>query len=213
MKIKQIAQIALVSVVPLAAATDASAATIIADTVIEFFDSGAGSFTGTRPYGGTFDGSIGTFPVEVPLSYATDGDITTFVSLPTGSFIILGFSTGFVFDGPGLDIFVAEVGGNDELADIFVSSDFGLTFTFLGQATTATVSGFDLADIGFTGQVNAIKIVGLDNFGGSPGFDLAFVQGLEGSVIITEPVPEPGTLTVLSLGLFGIAAMLRRRRA
>jgi hypothetical protein len=54
--------------------------------------------------------------------------------------LTLGFSGGFVFDGPGLDLFVSEVGANDELADVFISSDFGLTFTFLGQATTATVS-------------------------------------------------------------------------
>lgn len=184
------------------------AAVIFADTVIEFFDSGSGPLAG--PYGGTFPGA---FPVPVPLTHATDGDPSTFVSLPTGSFITLGFSSGFVFDGAGLDIFVSEVGGNDETASVFVSSDFGLTFELLGVATTATVSGFDLSSIGFADNVNAIKIEGLDNFGGSPGFDLAFAQGLEGSSVITSPIPEPGMIALLGAGLFGLARRQRKLRA
>lgn len=186
--------------------TQANAAIIVADTVIDFFNSGANPAFPTGSYGGTFPGS---FPVSVPLSHATDGDSTTFVSLPTGSYITVGFSGGFVFDGPGLDVFVSEVGGSDETADIFVSSDFGSTFALLGTATTATVSGFDLASIGYTDNVNAVKVVGLDNFGGSPGFDIAFVQGLEGSSVIS-PVPEPGTFALMGLGLAGVAWRSRR---
>lgn len=205
MKIRSVFVLLFTSIISFTFIPQARAAIIIADTVIDFFDSGAGPLVG--PYGGTFPG---TFPVPVPLSYATDGDPTTFVSLPKGSYITLGFSSGFIFDGPGLDLFVSEVGGADELADVFISSDFGLNFTFLGQATTATVSGFDFSDIGYTDTVNAVKIVGLDNFGGSPGFDLAFVQGLEGSVVI-NPVPEPTSLLLLSLGLFGVVGKFFRR--
>lgn len=179
---------------------------IIADTVLDYYDSGVGPLAG--PYGGIYPG--GTFPVPVPLSYATDGDPTTFVSLPTGSYLTLGFSTGYVFDGPGLDIFISEIGGNNETANVFVSSDYGLSFTLLGVATTATVSGFDLASISYTSNVNAVKVVGLDNLGDSPGFDLAFAQGLEGSSVVTAP--EPATLALLSLGLAGFS-MMRRRKA
>jgi PEP-CTERM motif len=208
MNIRHIAAAASLAVFSLGAMTPAHAAVIVADTVIDYFNSGANAAFPSGSYGGTFPGS---FPVTVPLSYATDGNATTFVSLPRGSYLTLGFSGGFVFDGAGLDLFVSEVGGADEHADVYVSSDFGVTFTLLGQATTSTVSGFDLASIGYTGNVNAVKIVGLDSLGGSPGFDLAFVQGLEGSVVI-NPVPEPASLALVALGLLGAAAATRRHR-
>jgi hypothetical protein len=204
MRLHSISAVVVASILSFAVVPQATGAIIVADTVIDYFDSGAGPMAG--PYGGTFPGA---FPVPVPLSHATDGNATTFVSLPQNSFLTLGFSGGFVFDGPGLDLFVSEVGANDELADVFISSDFGVTFTLLGQATTDTVSGFDLGAIGYTDNVNAVKIVGLDNFGASPGFDLAFVQGLEGSVVL---VPEPTTLTLLGLALLAMGGLARQRR-
>jgi hypothetical protein len=205
MKTLSILTLVAAGALALGSAQQASAATIIADTVLDFFDSGAGPMPG--PYGGTFPGS---FPVPVSLSYATDGIASTFVSLPSGSYLTLGFSTGYVFNGPGLDIFVSEVGGADETAAVFISSDFGTTFTYLGMATTATVSGFDLASIGYTGIVNAVKIFGFDSFGGSPGFDLAYVEGLEGSVVST--VPDSGTTAWLLGSILMLFAATRSRR-
>lgn len=205
MNLRRVVLTAAVAIPACLATLPARAATIVADTVIDFFNSGANPAFPTGSYGGTFPGS---FPVAVPLSYATDGNPTTFVSLPEGSYITVGFSGGYVFDGPGLDLFISEVGANDELADVYISSDFGTTFTFLGQATTATVSGFDLNSIGYTGLVNAVKVIGLDNLGASPGFDLAFVRGLEGSVI-----PEPASIALVGSGLaLGAAVGTRRRR-
>jgi hypothetical protein len=48
------------------------------------------------------------------------------------------------------------------------------------------------------------------NLGASPGFCLAFAQGLKGSVVVT--IPEPGTLAVMGLGLFTLGAFVRRRQ-
>ena len=204
MKKLPLLSIAVAGILSLASVPQATASTILADTVIDFYNSGAGSMSGV--YGGTFPGS---FPVPVPVSYATDGNATTFVSLPTGSYITLGFSTGFVFDGAGLDLFVSELGGATETASVYISSDFGSTFTFLGTATTATVSGFDFASIGYTGYVNAVKILGLDAYGASPGFDLAYVEGLEGSVVSSVP---DSMVTLWALGSMFIAFAVTKSR-
>ena len=184
----------------------AKAAPIYADQVIDFFNSGAGPID-VGPYGGTEVPA--NYPVTVPFSYATDQDPNTFVSLPTGSYLTLGFTSGFVFDGPGNDIFISEPGASAELADVFVSSDFGATFTYLGIANGGVLTALDLATISYMGQVNAIKIVGLDNLGSLPGFDLAFVQDLEGSAIET---PLPAALPMFLAGLAGLGWLARRRQ-
>ncbi|GHT99926.1 hypothetical protein AGMMS49960_06620 [Betaproteobacteria bacterium] len=191
--------------------TKADAAVIYADTIIDYYDSGAGPYT--WPYGGYWygPGMGGSFPIPVTLANLLDGSPSTFVSLPQGSYVTLGFSNGFLFDGPGLDLFISELGGNDELAAIWISSDWGASFTYLGQATTDTVTGYDFASIGYSGTVNAVRVVGLDNFGPSPGFDLAFVRGFEGSSVMTTPVPEPATNALLLAGLCLIGIVARRR--
>lgn len=110
------------------------------------------------------------------------GDNPWFVCVPTGSYIVVGFTDNLVFDAPGQkDLFIQEVGAADELAEIYVSSDFGATFTYFGIINGGSTNGLDLADIGFTGLVNAVKIVGLDKKGSAPGFDIARIYGLKGA--------------------------------
>ena len=158
--------------------------TVLADTVLDFFDSGVGPLVG--PYGGTeFPAN---FPVPVSLDYAIDGDSNTSVSLPTGSYITVAFSNGGIVNGPGNDLFISEPGSGLEVADIYVSSDSGLTFTYLGEAYGDQLTELDLEDIGYFGLVNAVRVVGLDNGGGSPGFDIAFVTATENSSI-SKDVP------------------------
>jgi hypothetical protein len=198
----KIGSLALIGAILFGAAAPAHAVVGFADTVLDYFDSGTGPFAG--PYGGTFPGS---FPVAVSTSVVLgpDGAVADFLSLPTGSFVTVGFTDETVIDGVGNDIFIGEVGAAGERANVFVSTDF-LNFVFLGVALDSASTAFDLASIGFASPVRAIKIVGLDNFGGSPGFDVAFVQVLPGSI---GGVPEPATWAMMIAGFGLVGSTIR----
>lgn len=118
-----------------------------------------------------------------------------FVSVPLGTSLTVAFVDEIVTDGFGPDLFIGEIGPGGEAATIEVSSD-GVNFTFLGVADNNTTTAFDLADIGFTGQLVAVRISGLDNGGSSPGFDVDFVQAVGLSVEGTR-----GELTDLGGGV------------
>ena len=180
-----------------------------ADVVVDYFDSGAGPMAG--PYGG-LNGIAGAFPVAVPTSVVLGSDAVgseTFLSLPRGSYITVGFTDETVVDGVGNDIFIQEIGASGETAQIFVTNDF-ISFLFLGIANDSGTTSFDLASIGWVGAVTGLRIVGLDNFGGSPGFDIVNVQVLPGS--IGSPVPEPASWAMMLVGFGAVGFALRRRR-
>jgi hypothetical protein len=199
----------------LGAIGSAQAATLgFADVVIDFFDSGAGPLVG--PYGGEDPGGIG-FPVPVSTNVVLGDDPgpnVNFLSLPTGSFVTVGFTDETVIDGAGNDIFIQEVGAQGERAQVFVSSDL-INFTLLGIANDAITTAFDLASIGFINPVQAIRIVGLDNLGGSPGFDVVNVQVLPGSIgPAPTTVPEPASvMSLLTLGALGAGSVLKKKLA
>ncbi|MGV3696562.1 OmpA family protein [Flavobacterium sp.] len=116
----------------------------------------------------------------VPLSYLLYNN-DYFVSLPTGSFVILGFTDNYIEDAPNQnDIFIREEGGAGEFGDVFVSSD-NVEYTFLGTAGNGEINEFDLATINYKKQVKYIKILGKDSKGASPGFDVGNVYGLPGA--------------------------------
>ncbi len=180
-----------------------------ADVVLSYSDSGAGPFAG--PYGG-LGGISGAFPVAVPLSVVLGSDVAgseSFLSLPTGSSITVGFIDETVIDGVGNDIFIREIGASGERAEVYVSKD-NVTFVLLGIANDSVTTSFDLASIGFTDAVTAIRIVGLDSLGGSPGFDVVNIEVLPGS-IGPGTVSAPGTLALAGLALAGLGLAARRR--
>jgi len=156
-----------------------------ADTVIEFFDSGAGPIPG--PYGffdpngnGVIEAGepgVGAISPNVVLGAEPAPGLDA-LSLPTGSFVTVGFTAAQITDGPGFDILIGESGAAGDRADVFVSAD-GVNFSFLGTAQDDVITAFDLASIGFAQPVAAVKIVGLDNQGASPGFDVANVRALQ----------------------------------
>lgn len=156
-----------------------------ADIVVEFFDSGAGSISCPEGQGGVFPppaASANCVPLSVVLGNDS-GTTSNYLSLPVGSFITVGFIDDEIIDGPGDDIFISEVGNALEHAEIFVSTLHSTNpsdFTFIGIANGNTISSFDLASIGFTDQVRAVKIISLNNggFPTAPGFDLAHVKAI-----------------------------------
>lgn len=161
-----------------------------ADVVLDYFDSGVGPLVG--PYGffdpngnGFFEAGEPTVPslttVNAALKDEVDPAVNT-LSLPTGSYVTLGFTQGFVVDGPGNDIFIRESGEAGDQANVYVSSKANPTaadFVLLGVAQDNITTAFDLSTIGFTDPVRAIKIVGLDKRGLSPGFDVVNVEVLQ----------------------------------
>lgn len=123
------------------------------------------------------------FPVIINPHWIEGANQSYFVSLPTGSYVIMQFTNNMIIDYPGQDdIFITENGCNNEKAEVFVSAD-GVNFTRLGIVDDCYESALDLADIGFKNPVKFVKVVGLDMNGGSPGFDLVNVKGLPKSSV------------------------------
>ncbi len=147
-----------------------------ADVLIDSYYSGA------NPAFNNFYGSDGSGGIVLVNPEVCLGNNPWFVSLPKESYITVGFVDNLIFNAPNQDdIFIQEKGSASELADIYISSDFGMTFTFFGKINGGVTNAIDLEDIGYTGLVNAIKMVGLDNNGFAPGFDVARIYGITGA--------------------------------
>ena len=147
-----------------------------ADEILDYFNSGTGTFD--QPYG---EDNEGKSLVPVSTDIILGSDTLGSLALPTGSFVTVGFNDETIVDRPGDDIFILENGAAGDQAEIFVSSD-GENFVYLGIGNGGQTSSFDLGSINFTEPVVAVKIVGLDNKGSIPGFDVINVQGLPASL-------------------------------
>ncbi|WP_413176352.1 Calx-beta domain-containing protein [Anabaena azotica] len=166
-----------------------------ADFVLDYYDSGLGPMPG--PYGGTKDSNPDDQIVPVNLGVVLGSDPisdsdTDFLSLPTNSYVTVGFTDETVIDGPGNDIFIREFEPAGDEADIYVSSNL-IDFIFLGTAFGGITTELDLASISFREPVRAIKIVGRNLAGYSPGFDVVNVQVLQSGF---GPSPDAYTITV-----------------
>lgn len=164
-------------------------------------------YSNANPYFSSLYGGEGyNFPITIDPRMIEGSNNSYFVSLPTGSWIILEFTDNMIIDYPGQnDIFVTENGCNNEKADVYVSTD-GKKFTKLGTVDDCYVSSLDLATIGYKEAVKFVKVVGLDINGGSPGFDLVNVKGLpKSSVDVIEVAVDAVADSLDNLSEFGFA--------
>ncbi len=103
------------------------------------------------------------------------------VTLPTDHWVELKFS-GSIIDGPGDDIFIIEWGANGEQAQVFLNDAEGNEYLIAtamsgtSKQQAATHIGLDIADIEINFTPCAIRIVGLDEGGQIPGFDLNSIR-------------------------------------
>ncbi|MGR3485408.1 MAG: calcium-binding protein [Paracoccaceae bacterium] len=151
------------------------------DTVVGYFDSGAGPIPGPYGWVGNWPGSIS--PVD-PTTVVT-GDNPGALSLPTGSWVHVRFEDEVIVDGDGDDLFIKEEGNGAEDAEVWILE--GDVWKFIGIAEGDKVTAFDLADVGFKGFLTDVYIEGLDNGGAAPGFDVVSVEGLAAGL---EPLDQ-----------------------
>ena len=113
-----------------------------------------------------------------PGPFTTANPKLRFLTLPKGSSVTLGFSAHVLVDAPGPDFFVrgldpAESAG--EVAEVLVSTD-GETFVLVDQVMAGGRQPLDLAGLGLSAPVTAIRVVGTDLKGSYPGFELVSVE-------------------------------------
>ncbi|MBN1804525.1 MAG: LamG domain-containing protein [Sedimentisphaerales bacterium] len=103
------------------------------------------------------------------------------VTIPSDHWLEFKFR-GRLIDGPGDDIFLIERDAVNEQALVFITDnseqEYLLGYAFVPDRGyyEQTEIGFDIAGISLPFVPSAIRIVGLDFRGGSPGFDLANVR-------------------------------------
>ncbi|MEQ9374548.1 MAG: PKD domain-containing protein [Imperialibacter sp.] len=176
---------------------------VYVSTGIEFSDGVIDSYySNTNPdFTGLYGGECNAFFANRRLLDPTNvnGNTDTFVSLPLGSYVTVEFTDNVIINAPGQDdIFIRECEGVNEYANVYVSAN-GVDFSFIGTAIGTNSSNvtttFDLETINFQEPVVAIKVVGLDLGGASPGFDLLSVSGIAGAIIGNDPPVAPTLLT------------------
>lgn len=139
-------------------------------------------YSGANPSFNDFYGNdSGGCPHDIIPLTAILGDSDSLVALPTGSYIVAGFTDNIVYNAENqADLFIEEIGAASEFAELHVSSD-NVNFTYLGIVNGGTTSAIDLEDFNYQDIVTAVMIVGLDAGGCIPGFDVVRIFGLPGA--------------------------------
>ncbi len=127
------------------------------------------------------------------------------VTLPPDHWVELQFR-GPIIDGPGNDILLIELGPVSEQALIFITDGAGrerligiATSGSAGSGVDPTEIGFDISDIVLPFEPCAVRILGIDNGGGAPGFDIANVRAricTDCGDAACNPIPVDGAKNV-----------------
>ena len=145
-------------------------------------------FDSYNPDGGTWTGMDpdGHWPVPVKPEELLVGEPPAVnvsgVTIPIDHWLEFLFS-GEIVDGPGDDVFIVELDSVGEQALVFLTDGAGREY-LLGYGAVPNTSnvggpvtiGFDIAGISLPFTPRAVRILGMDLRGGSPGFDLAYVR-------------------------------------
>lgn len=196
-------KIAFTSLMALASINLSYSQNQFADVIIDAFYSGA------NPIFNDFYGVFGSCEMFLLDPSVCLGNNDTLVSLPTGSYITVGFTDNIIINAPDqADLFIEELGAAAEFAEVHVSSDFGVNFTPLAIINGGITNAIDLELVDFDDPVNAVKIIGLDNGGCTPGFDVVRVYGIEdancGAIAETDLPPN----LYINTGLFDLNILL-----
>jgi hypothetical protein len=127
------------------------------------------------------------------------------VTLPPDHWVEVQFR-GPIIDDPGNDILLIELGPVREQALIFVTDGAGLE-RLIGIATSGTAGGgvdpteigFDISGIELPFEPRAVRILGIDNGGRAPGFDIANVRAricTDCGDVACNPIPVDGAKNV-----------------
>jgi hypothetical protein len=172
--------------------------------LVDAYDADDSCWTG-MDINGNYLGSIRVIPeqwlIGPPLSEKSG------VTLPPDHWVELQFR-GPIIDGPGDDIKLIELGPVMEQALIFLTDGPGQEY-LLGIATSGsngggvdpTEIGFDISGIELPFEPRAIRILGLDNGGLAPGFDIGSVRArirTDCGEAACNPIPVDGAKNVPS---------------
>ena len=145
--------------------------------LIDSYNPDGSSWTGMDPNG--------HWPVPVKPEELLVGEPPTInvsgVTIPIDHWLEFLFG-GEIVDGPGDDIFIVELDSVGEQALLFLTDGAGREY-LLGFGAVPNTNehgpltiGFDMEGVSLPFKPHAVRILGIDLRGGSPGFDLAYVK-------------------------------------